>query len=231
MGKDAPLERPAAAVALFYLLSTALASAWTAPSAAIESTGGWSSNASFVSVSCVGQTQPVGVSSNADTISYSGFMYTFVLHPADDYDSDGITDEVDLDDDNDGLSDEQELSGLCFDPETTTDPFDLDTDDDRVSDADEAAAGTNPRDAASRFELLDITATDAAVHVTWRGRAGKQYHLMGRSDLVGSAPQVLGTTTAVNGSGLWAETETTLTAPAAEEAVRIFHVEISGGEP
>lgn len=203
--------------------------AWTIESSVTDASGGWCSNATFASVSSGGQLQPVGVSTGAAFTSYGGFMYAFVLHPTNDHDGDAIADEMDMDDDNDGLPDHDELTGAAFDPSTITDPFAADSDGDGVSDADEARAGTNPKDAASRFEVVGVSLTGSTVYVSWRGREGLSYHVVAITNVcVPEPPQVLGTVTAVNGSGPWQETESAAVVPLTTPEARFLYIQKPG---
>ena len=210
---------------LAWLAIPAQADAWTLQSSTIENSGGWISNTLVSSASVGGQDQPVGISSNASFTSYGGFVYTFVLQPGSDHDSDTISDEVDIDDDNDGLADAAELSGARFDPQTSTDPFDTDSDEDGASDLAEAQAGTNPQDASSRFALTGLSIETNAVHISWKSREGRAYTVISKDGPADeNPPQVLDTVTAVNGSGPWQETESEKVLSLPEENSDIFYI-------
>lgn len=207
------------------LASPSQAADWTLQSSTLENSGGWCSNTAVSSASVSGQDQPVGTTSNGAYTSYGGFIYTFVLQPSNDHDGDLIADEVDVDDDNDGLHDAEELSGSRFDPQTSTDPFSGDSDDDGVSDRDEARAGTNPKDAGSRFAVTDVSIETNTIRVSWKSREGRAYDVMTRSNLVSeTTPRVLDTVTAVNGSGPWEETETETVLPLPEVNADILYI-------
>jgi hypothetical protein len=210
---------------LAWLAIPSQAAEWTLQSSTIENSGGWISNTAVSSASVSGQDQPVGIATNGSFTSYGGFIYTFVLQPTNDHDSDLIADEVDVDDDNDGLNDTDELSGSRFDPQTSTDPFSDDSDDDGVSDRDEARAGTNPKDAGSQFAVTDMSIETNMIRVSWKSREGRAYDVMTRSNLVRETPpRVLDTVTAVNGSGPWEETETETVLPLPEANADILYI-------
>lgn len=88
------------------------------------------------------------VSSTTNYVNYSGWLSTHSVLVTD-VDSDGLSDELDPDDDNDGLYDWVEQQGAAFDPAIVTLPNVADTDSDGWTDGQEAAAGTDPTDPLS----------------------------------------------------------------------------------
>lgn len=202
---------------------------WILQSSAQDSAGGWVSNAGVVATSCAGQMQPVGIATNPQYVSYGGFMYSFVLDANSDHDGDTLCDEVDTDDDNDGILDGSELQGMAFEPATPTDPFLSDTDSDGASDMDEARARTNPQDSEGCFAMLHFAVSNGFARMSWKGREGTVYHVLSRTNpCAESAPSSVSTVTAVNGTGLWQETETETTLPIDGSGPAYYHVGIEG---
>ena len=173
--------------------------------------------------------QPVGIATNPQYVSYGGFMYSFVLDANSDHDGDTLCDEVDTDDDNDGILDGSELQGMAFEPATPTDPFLSDTDSDGASDMDEARARTNPQDSEGCFAMLHFAVSNGFARMSWKGREGTVYHVLSRTNpCAESAPSSVSTVTAVNGTGLWQETETETTLPIDGSGPAYYHVGIEG---
>ena len=183
----------------------------------LDSCGGWSSNSVCTSIIAACQPCPIGVISGATHVSRGGFLESFLLYPAMDNDGDGIVDENDPDDDNDGLTDIQEIEGIACDPVTPTNPFLRDSDGDGMSDSVEALSGTDPLDAQSSLKIVLLTKDLSGFHVTWKSREGRKYDLLrGVSlEVLSASPELLTTVTAGSGSGVWHETQSTATDPAA----------------
>ncbi len=115
--------------------------------------------------------------------SPGGYLQTFSLRPDLDTDGDGLHDEIDDDNDGDLLADVDEITGALFDPVTPTNPNLADADGDGANDGEEMIAGTNPGDADSVLEVVSITRSGAGADIQWNARGGKQYIILGSSDL------------------------------------------------
>ena len=179
----------------------------------INASGGWVSNATYQSVTSVGQPCPVGSASDPFYLNLSGFLQTFILNPDLDSDGDGIADENDPDNDDDGLADADELSGSGFSPETPTDPQIADTDGDGLSDWAEAFAGSNPLDSGRFLRIISMSSEADAITITWESRGGYVYELLQANTAAGILTNsvVVDTVTAEGGIGPWYETETSAT--------------------
>lgn len=97
-----------------------------------------------------------------------------------------------VDSDGDGLSDQEELTGLNnrltpVNPNGhVTNPVNPDTDGDGVTDGQEALAGTDPHNPASRFEVLSGgIQLPSGVRLTWSSQTGRLYHVWTTTNLMG----------------------------------------------
>lgn len=194
----------------------------------VDGGGTWSSNSIFRSFSAVNQATPPGETSNTKIINQAGFLTTFVLAPYLDSDSDGMIDENDRDDDDDGLNDDDELVGTPFDPATPTDPLSADSDNDGARDAQEAAAGSNPRDATSLLHIIAMARADGTVHVTWQARNGYTYELVGAADLetLNASPLIIDTVSAAGGTPPWYRTTAISMRPAETDTTFYYRVRL-----
>ncbi len=106
----------------------------------------------------------------------------------DDFDNDGAkniteyelgTNPASRDSDDDGLHDGWELL-YGFNPLVATgdDGPDADPDNDGLNNLAEQTAGTNPRDAGSRFELSEVARSEEKVGIRWQALAGREYHVL-----------------------------------------------------
>lgn len=164
--------RPAIMGALCMVLGVAVATgAPNQDSCVTSGAGGWSSNTTQRTVSCVGQPGEAGVSANRRYTHYAGFIGGAFIQPGT-TNSRGVALEADPDNDDDGLSDSDEVTGSAFQGYASTNPNAADTDGDGMSDADEAAGMYDPNDAN---HLLAITAMDRSgenVTLQWIGKGG-----------------------------------------------------------
>jgi hypothetical protein len=174
------------------------------------------SNAFFSGVCAVGQGGPVGLNAGGGFRNQSGFLQTFVWHPAIDTDGDGIVDENDPDDDNDTLTDMSELYGTNFNPTTSTDPLSSDSDGDGKVDGFESQEGSNPLDPGSVFQIFRITVSNGMDIVAWRSQGGRTYEVLRTTNihelLTGS--ETAEVVTAVGGVGPFLDTTSVSTNPA-----------------
>lgn len=88
-----------------------------------------------------------------------------------------------LDVDGDGMADDWErqfFGGLSANP---NDDFDRDG----VSNLREFRAGTNPKDAESLFEIVEIRSTAGGISLGWSSQTGKRYRVRRASQLLGAA--------------------------------------------
>ena len=215
-----------AALLAFWLVFPTIGFCELSQAHVIDGGGGWSSNATFDTFAAVCQPCPVGVNSDASHLNRSGFLHVFTMHTNLDYDSDGIVDEDDPDDDGDGLDDADELSGDAFVPSTITDPMTADSDGDGMTDGDEAGAGSNPWDPNSLLRIIAVEGGDSHHVVTWQSRNGYAYDLnyAGRvADLATAATAA--TVTATGGVGPWGETHSVATNTSGSEAT-FYRVEV-----
>jgi hypothetical protein len=154
--------------------------------------------------------QPGGVFSSAggDMVNNAGFLQAVdIKRPDQDTDSDGVIDELDLDNDGDGLHDLTEVEGSAFDPTTPTLVNVADTDEDGVSDHDESLAETNPRDREAFLRITSIRNESDEVVLNWTARGGKQYRVLSADDShTYPFPNVEDTVTAEGGDAPWFET-------------------------
>jgi len=119
-------------------------------------------------------------------LTFSGAPSQFSPVPA----NRGRSERIDLilgtlppDSDGDGLSDAWELQ---FFGAAGADPND-DADGDGLSNLREYRAGTNPRDAQSRFELVEIASSPSGVQVRWTSQPNRKYRVR-RSATLLAAP-------------------------------------------
>ncbi len=173
--------------------------------------------------------QPGGVFSSAggDMVNNAGFLQAVdIKRPDQDTDSDGVIDELDLDNDGDGLPDLTEVEGSAFDPTTPTLVNVADTDGDGIPDHDESVAGTDPTDEDAFLQITSIESESGEVVLSWTARDGKQYRVLSAD---GSHtypfPDEAGSVTAVGGDAPWYETTGHFTNEAPVE-VRTYAVEV-----
>jgi len=182
-------------------------------------------------VAAVGQGQPVstlGGNVSGATL-YPGYLGGVTLFAALDHDADGLSDEVDADNDNDGLADLDELLGTRFPVTTPTDVNSADSDGDGAGDAAEAAMASNPRDAQSLLRLTRVRLEPGgSVALAWQSQNGVTYAVdWGASPRASALTNALpGTVTASGGTGPWGDAETAVSfdKPAASNA--FFRVRI-----
>ncbi|MCE9612789.1 MAG: hypothetical protein K8T26_00845 [Lentisphaerae bacterium] len=215
--------RPGLAIALLLVAGRVQAVGESART--LDGGGGVSTGAVHATVSAFAQPAPVGVTASPHWVNRAGFLEMFVARPNQDADGDLRPDENDLDDDADGLADLEELEGHAFVPVTVTDPLRADSDADDMADGAEALAGTNPRDADSRLEILSVGNEMLAVTVTWASRAGYTYDVVSGTTLADLAtnPVAVARVTAANGSGPWQATVSTGTVAVASSRPRAFY--------
>lgn len=96
-----------------------------------------------------------------------------------------------VDSDGDGLSDQEELTGMNnaltpFNPSgKLTNPLAADSDGDGVPDGHESVAGTDPNNAASRFELIhSASQLPAGVLLQWASESGRLYRVWTTTNLL-----------------------------------------------
>ena len=171
---------------LFFLVGSSLWSAATMTniSHVVDGIGSWSSGGSYSNLSAVAQPGGVSVSSAGTMINSAGFLNTFVLNPSLDTDGDGLSNELDSDNDNDGLDDNDELAGSGFNPVTITDVNAVDTDGDGMSDGSEAVAGTDPTDNSASLQIVSIEPSGDDLIIGWQARSGNSYRVGGSFDLI-----------------------------------------------
>lgn len=187
--------------------------AWNEPVRTMAGAAGRATAPGLQSVTTAAQLSVVGSSSNARFSNQAGFLSSFLLRPSLDTDADGLPDEDDPDNDNDGLPDRVEITGTAFLPTTTTDPQSADSDRDGATDAEEAAAGTDPGDAASRLALTRIETGGNQVRLSWQGRQGWLYEVLSADSVMGltTNPSLLTVVTGGIGTGAWQRAESTVT--------------------
>ncbi|MDP2897845.1 MAG: C39 family peptidase [bacterium] len=124
-----------------------------------------------------------------------------------DTDGDGISDDIDPDDDNDGLNDLEEETGTddwgtALNPRgKITDPLDADTDHDGQDDGAESLAGTDPADSESVFALTQVSVGEGGSNLKWNSFATRSYQVWHSQDMLswtlvsGAIPGGLGSIT------------------------------------
>lgn len=139
------------------------ASAFQQSSYSINAGGGWSSNATFASISTIGQECPVEVSSNAAFINQGGFIPTLVNIPFADANGNGLPDAWEI---------AYFGSTNAINGGGTNDP-----DGDGQSNLEEYFAGTDPTNGADAFAVVDdtIPLTNNFFRVLWASVAGRVY--------------------------------------------------------
>lgn len=163
----------------------------------VDGGGEHSSNSAFRAHASFNQPSPVGYAANGQFLNSAGFLF-----------SDESQASSSADSDQDGLSDWVELSGASSDPLAPSDPLQPDSDGDGVSDFEEIRAGTNPADADSRFEIVDVVYDTSVWQLTWRARGGQSYEVYAADTVDGltTNPVLLGSVTASGGVGPWRDT-------------------------
>lgn len=171
-------------------------------SSVLNGSGGISAAGSVAHYSSSAQPGVIGASSHGALVHQAGFLNSFLLQPALDSDGDGLANELDLDNDGDQLADAIEISGVSFSPATPTGVNLADTDGDEVSDGAEAAAGTDPTDPFSVFEIYGKQHPDGN-QILWTARGGKTYILRAATNLIAGDFTPLVTNIAVGGAAPW----------------------------
>jgi len=175
---------------------------FTNRSSVMDGSGGQSAGGSYTNFSAAGQPGGIQESSGGSYVNQAGFLQTFMLKPGLDTDGDGLANEIDQDNDGDQLTDATEISGNGFTPVTSTQVNQADSDGDDVIDGAEAAAGTDPTDAMSIFEVFRI-AQSSGQQILWTARGGKTYIIHVRTNLLSGEFSPIATNLAVGGSAPW----------------------------
>jgi len=174
----------------------------------LDSSGTRVTGGTLTGVTASGQPGAVSTSAGGALTHYGGFLGCITLLPGLDTDSDGLSDEIDPDNDNDNLTDLEEVGGGGFVPNTVTDLNNPDSDADGASDGDEAVAMTNPQDSTAFLAVTEVAiGLSAEAMVTWSARDGLSYNLFGLDDL--NAPgtsTLIANVTAAGGAAPWFET-------------------------
>jgi hypothetical protein len=136
-------------------------------------------------------TSPAGSYGRA-TVSLDGQVLTFDTVPttfSPPLNSRGTTERIDLtlgslpiDSDGDGMTDAWELLHFGTGGANPDDDYDHDG----LSNLREFRAGTNPKDATSVFEVVDITPVSGGVRLRWSSVAGKIYRVRRSASLLAS---------------------------------------------
>ncbi|MCF7849413.1 MAG: thrombospondin type 3 repeat-containing protein [Kiritimatiellales bacterium] len=154
-------------MALCLFSSAAHAASPDQPASVLDASGHVSTSGVIRCVGAGGQSGGYVYSSGGGIRHYGGFAGACILMPDLDIDGDGVASELDADNDGDTLADQLELSGEPWLPATVaSDPNDPDTDADGFADGAEAAAGTDPTDAASALVIVDIVPVSTNMVVT-----------------------------------------------------------------
>jgi len=203
-------------------------------SSVVNGFGGRSTGGSYSHVGAGAQPGGIAVSYENGSANYSGgkinragFLSTFVLFPHLDTNGNGIPDELDPDNDSDGLWDHWEVSGEKFNPLMPTNPNNPDSDNNGLSDFHEMVAGTNPQDANSAFQIVDIGPSGLNRAVTWNARGNNEriYVVKAINDSFDATPSVvIWSNTVAGGSAPWFGTTQTITDPNTD--ARFFAVEV-----
>lgn len=118
--------------------------------------------------------------------------------------------ELTEDNDGDGLGDAAEVGGTGWpdNPGTFTDPNDPDTDHDTVNDREESAAGSNPNDPGSLFEITDLRRENdgTVVRFSARGDGRQRYRILADDGPYDNPSEALTTSVYTGGSAPWYET-------------------------
>lgn len=146
----------------------------------VDGSGGMSEGDTYLNVNATAQTSGTFLSMGGTMVNYSGFLNMFSLRSNLDTDTDGLPDEIDLDNDNDGSIDN-----------------------------DEAVAGTNPNDPKSVFQITMVSSDASKFTVSWVGRGGKTYDIYKCNNLVNGDTDLLLTTNVTGGIYPWYETTNT----------------------
>lgn len=164
------------------------------------SSGHTAASGALQCVSAGGQSGGYSHCRNASLRHFGGFVGGCTLMPALDTDGDGLSNELDSDNDGDTLTDDEERSGSPWLPASVaSDRNDPDTDDDGFTDGAEALAGTDPTSTRSALTIVGIQpAASTNMTITWLARHGKTYRLVHYSSLSGPATTSLVSTVTVN---------------------------------
>ncbi|QQL45862.1 sulfatase-like hydrolase/transferase [Sulfuriroseicoccus oceanibius] len=131
--------------------------------------------------------------------------------PAVDVDEDGVAD----------LTEDANQNGLVDPGET--DPDNDNTDGDNVPDGDEARLGTDPLDAASRFDVLPIRHADGSIELRWPSAPGATFTIRSSHDLSDWSTVVADAVPAAGAGAV----ETSYVFAAGESGRRFFQVELN----
>lgn len=180
---------------------------YTNKSSVLDGSGTRAAGGSYTNLSAAGQPGGTAGSEGGGFANQAGFLNTFSLQPGLDTDHDGLTDELDPDNDNDGLADATEIGGSGFNPATPTLVNLADTDGDGQLDGWEAVAGTDPTDKNAFLELVAISNTPAGhgIAVAWlaRGNNQKTYVVRATTDALQPYSTVVFSNTVAGGNAPW----------------------------
>jgi len=158
-------------------------------------------------------------------VNRAGFFGGTLLNENLDTDSDGLCDELDIDNDGDTLSDLSELDGSAFGGWTTTSPNDSDTDGDGVSDAVEAAGGYNPNDPEHCLHIITSKTEGENFRLTWIGKGGGTVNtILQGTNLLTGITNVIHAAPYTGGSPPWYKTTNSTLVPRSA-AVEFFSVQ------